>query len=384
MESNNSQLGELKRVERELASHKIELHQTRAYLHSILQNSADMIFATEVTGILVSFSTGGEKTLGYSLDEVIGRPIEDFVEDQKSFGNVMAACEEKGCVMARDLYFRHKEGSRVHCHASLMCLTNREGNTVGTVGVCTDITQWKKLQDDLVQVDRLAEVGRIAAGVAHEMNNPLAVIGEASGWAGVVLGDAKGLNPHNRQELEKAVGEISAQTKRCRTITHKLLDFVRGSPPTKTDLDIHKLLKGTISFLGPELKHAPIRIDLGSDERPLHVNSDQRLLEQVFVNFLTNAIHAILEKGGDDGRIEIRTRKTDAEVEISIEDNGVGIPEEGRDKIFDLFFTTKPPGKGTGLGLAVSQNVVRNLGGQIIFESKLGVGTTFTVRIPIS
>jgi PAS domain S-box-containing protein len=384
MESNSPQLDELKRVARELASYKIELHQTRAYLHSILQNSNDMIFATEVSGILISFSTGGEKTLGYSLGEVIGRPVEDFVEDRDSFSAVLAACQEKGSVMAPDVFFRHKEGRRVHCHASFMSLTNREGKRVGTVGVCTDITQWKKLQDDLIQVDRLAEIGRIAAGVAHEMNNPLAVIGEASGWAGVVVGDAKGLNHNDREELDKAVKEITNQTRRCRGITHKLLDFVRDSPPTKVDLDVHELLKETISFLKPELKHAPIRIDLNFAEERLAVNSDQRLLEQVFVNFITNAIHAVLEKGGDNGRIEIRTRKTNSKVEISIEDNGTGIPEKDQGKIFDLFYTTKPPGKGTGLGLAISQNIVRNLGGLISFESKPGVGTTFTVQIPVS
>lgn len=384
MESNSSLSVQLKGLAQEVASYKIELFQTRAYLHSILQNSNDMIFCTEVTGLLVSFSKGGEKTLGYSLEEVIGRSVEDFVEDYRSFSDVMASCKEKGSVMAPDVYFRHKEGKRVHCHVSLMSLTNREEKNVGTIGVCTDITQWKELQDDLIQIDRLAEIGRIAAGVAHEVNNPLAVIGEASGWAGMVVKDAKGLDNEDRQELDKAIKEISYQTQRCRKITHKLLDFVRDSSLTLTDLDIHNLLKETISFLKPELKHTPIKIDLGFAEEPLLVNSDQKLLEQVFVNFITNAIHAVLEKGGDNGRIEIRTRKTSSVAEISIEDNGVGIPEDEQGKIFALFYTTKPPGKGTGLGLAISQNIVKNLGGEIAFESKTGVGTTFTVKIPLS
>ena len=258
MDSNSTLKAELKRLTRELASHKIELHQTRGYLHSILQNSTDMIFATEVTGIVISFSKGAEKALGYSVEEVIGRSIEDLAEDQEGFHHVMATCEERGCSMAPDIYFRNKEGKRVHCHASLMSLTNRDGQRVGTIGVCRDITQWKKLQDDLIQVDRLAEMGRVAAGVAHELNNPMAVITEASGWAGMVIKDAKGLSPEDRQELEDVIKKISAQTRRCRNVTHKLLDFVRDSAPSKTDFDIHTLIKETIDFLKPELKHTPI------------------------------------------------------------------------------------------------------------------------------
>ena len=130
--------------------------------------------------------------------------------------------------------------------------------------------------------------------------------------------------------------------------------------------------------------HSSIKIDLNFAEGSLSVNSDRRLLEQVFVNFITNALHAVLEKGGDNGRIEIRTMKTNSEVEISVQDNGVGIPEKDQGNIFELFYTTKPPGKGTGLGLPICQSIVRQLGGNITFESEVGVGTIFTVRIPVS
>lgn len=384
MGSNNSLSAELKKVTRELASYKIELHQTRGYLHCILQNSTDMIFATDVTGIVVSFSKGAEKVLGYCLEEVIGRPITDFAEDPDAFQNVMQSCQMDGCAMTLDFHFRHKDKSRVHCHASLMSLTNREGDIVGTVGVCTDITQWKRLQDDLVQVDRLAEMGRIAAGVAHEMNNPLAVINEASGWGQDVVADAEGLSAADRQELQEVLEKIHTQTRRCRHITHKLLDFTRDSAPAKTEFDVHELLRGAIDLLRSELKHKPIQVDLQFVDGPLVINSDPRLLEQVVVNIITNAIHAVAELGRGDGLVAIRTRKVDSYVQIDVEDNGVGIPEDSRDKMFELFYTTKPPGKGTGLGLPICQNLIKKLGGQISFESALGQGTTFTVRVPVA
>jgi PAS domain S-box-containing protein len=384
MESNSSLLTEVQKVTRELTSYKIELEQTRGYLQCILQNAADMIFATDVDGILISFSKGGERVLGYSWDEVAGSPIKDFAEDPASFERLMAACQEEGCAAALDVRFRHKEGERIHCNVSLMDLKNREGERVCTVGICQDMTQWKKLQEDLVRVDRLAEIGRIASGVAHEINNPVAVIGEASGWAGEVIADAKGLSPEDRSELEKVVDEIHNQTKRCRNITHKLLAFARDSAPTKGEFDVHELITETISFLKPELKHSRIQLDVSFSEGSLMVNSDRRLLEQVLVNLMTNAVHAVLEKGHDDRRIEIHTSRADSDIEISVRDNGVGIPEENRTKIFKLFYTTKPVGKGTGLGLPICQNIVENLGGTIAFESTVGEGTVFTIRLPVS
>ena len=384
MDSTNSLETELKKARQELAGYKIELHQTRGYLQCILQNSEDMIFATEVGGILISFSRGGEKVLGYSFMELIGTYIKDLAEDPVLFEEFFISSGQAGPAVQLDIPFRHKEGGTVYFNVSLINLTNREGQGVGTVGVCRDITLWKQIQEDLVRIDRLAEIGRIAAGVAHEINNPLAIIGEASGWAGVVISDAKGLNPEDREELEKATKEISHQTKRCRSITHELLDFARGSTPALIEFDIHDVIIDSISFLKPELKHTSIEIDTQFMPSPILMKSDPKLLEQVFVNFITNAIHAIRSKGEDKGWIRIKTLTTNSNVEISFEDNGTGISEENQKKIFQLFFTTKAPGKGTGLGLSISQNIVKKLGGTITLDSKVGVGTNFTVRLPLS
>jgi two-component system NtrC family sensor kinase len=263
-------------------------------------------------------------------------------------------------------------------------LTNTKGQRVGTVGVCRDITRWKKLQDDLVRVDRLAETGRIASGIAHEINNPIAVISEVIGWAGEVIEEAESLNADDRAELLEVVKRINEQTRRCRSITHQLLGFVRESAPDKSEFEIHELLKGTVGFLKPELKLSPIEIVYDFYDGPLRMTSDPRMMEQLFVNLLSNAVYAVREKGQDDGRIEIRTRKNNSDVEINIQDNGTGIHKNKQEKIFSLFFTTKPPGKGTGLGLAICQNIVKNLGGSLSFSSEFGVGTSFAVQFPLS
>jgi len=382
MELNNPLQSELRRVKQKLASYTIELHQTRGYLQCILQNSEDMIFAAEVGGMLISFSKGGEKVLGFSWEELIGSQVKELAEVPASFEQFLNTSQQEGRSVQSDIAFRHKEGGTVYCNVSLINLTNREGLRIGTVGVCRDITLWKQIQEDLVRIDRLAEIGRIAAGVAHEINNPLAVIGEAAGWAGMVVSDAKGLSLEDREELEKATKEITAQTKRCRGITHQLLGFVRDSELSKTEFDVHELVNETINFLRPEIKHSSIEIDTRFMPGSLLMNSDSKLLEQVVVNLMTNAIHAVREKHGDKGRVVIRTLKTDSEVEIRVEDNGAGIPMENQQKIFELFYSTKPPGKGTGLGLPICQNIVQKLGGEISFQSKAGVGTTFTIHIP--
>jgi PAS domain S-box-containing protein len=366
----------------ELSIHKRELQQARKYLQCILQNSNDMVFATDVDGIVVSFSSGGEKALGYPWEEVAGETIRNLAVDPSEFDRLTAISQENGSTTRLEFPFQHRDGHTIYCDVSLIALTNTEGQAVGTVGICRDITQWKKLQEDLIRIDRLAEIGRTASGIAHEINNPIAVIGEISGWIGAVAADAKGLNPEDREEIEKAVQHIKEQTRRCRTITHQLLSFVRNSEPSRATVDIHRLLEETVSFLSPEVKYKDIEVALNLMEGPLPVDSDKQMLEQLLVNLLSNAVYAVKEKGQKGGRIEIKTASDGSTVEIRISDNGPGIPEKNQKQMYDLFFTTKPPGKGTGLGLPICQNIIRKLGGNLSFETETGEGTTFIVKLP--
>lgn len=384
MESTDPPRAKWKENAREILSHKKELLQTRKYLQCILQNSNDMVFATDVDGILVSFSSGGKKALGYPWEEVAGRPVRELAVDPSEFDNLATLSQEKGSAARLEFPFQHKEGHTIYCDVSLIALTNMEGQMVGNVGICRDITQWKQLQEDLIRVDRLAEIGRTASGIAHEINNPIAVIGEVSGWIGAVAADAKGLNPEDREEIETAVRHIREQTRRCRGITHQLLSFVRDSAPSRASVDVHRLLNETVSFLNPEFKYKGIEVLFRLVEGPLQMHTDKQMLEQVLVNLISNAVYAVTEKGEKGGRIEIETVKDESMIEIRISDNGTGIPEENLKRIYDLFFTTKPPGKGTGLGLPICQNIIKKLGGNLSFITEAGKGTTFFVRLPAS
>lgn len=368
----------------EISIHKKELLQTRRYLQYILQNSNDMVFATDVDGILVSFSGGGEKALGYPWEEVAGRPVRELTVDPSEFDSLATISQEEGSTVRLEFPFQHRDGHTIYCDVSLIALTNAEGHIVGTVGICRDITQWKNLQEDLIRIDRLAEIGRTASGIAHEINNPLAIIGEISGWIGTVAGDAKGLIQEDREEIERGVRFIQEQTRRCRSITQQLLSFVRDSEPSRASVDIHKLLEETVSFLNPDLKYKEIVVSLNLMEGPLMMDSDKQMLEQVLVNLLSNAVYAVEEKGQKEGQIEIATARVESMIEIRISDNGAGISEDNQKHMYDLFFTTKPPGKGTGLGLPICQNIIRKLGGSLSFETEPGEGTTFFIRLPVS
>lgn len=383
MESTDSLHERLEKISRELEGYKIELHQTRNLLRSILQNSNDMIFAIDVDGVVISFSRGGEELLGYSWKELVGRPIRDITQYPSRLDDLLRTSREEGNITGMDFPFLDKEGHAVYFNISLINLTNAKGQSVGTVGVCRDITRWKTIQEDLVRVDRLAEIGRLSAAIAHEINNPLAVISEASGWGSTVVKGAEAMDREDRAELEKVFEDIAEQAQRCKAITRELLGFARDSEPARKECDLQEIIKKTVDFVQPELKFKPIQVVCQFPEDALILESDPKMLEQVFVNLVTNAIHAIKEKGTGEGTVEITTTLSEAGVEIRVSDTGTGMSDEVRNRIFDLFFTTKPHGKGTGLGLPISHNIIKKLGGEMTCESRLGEGTTFHIRIPL-
>ena len=384
MESTDPPLSRCNEDEQDVLGCQQELHKTREFLHLILHNANDIIFAADGDGTLVSFNSRAEKALGYSWEEVAGRPVRDLALDPRAFDDLSALCRKNGSSASAEFPFHHKEGNTVYCDVSLMALDNVRGEAIRSVGICRDVTRWKQLQEDLIRVDRLTEIGRTAAGIVHEINNPIAIIGEISGWIGAVAADANGLNREDREEIETAVENIREQTRRCRNITQQLLSFVRESAPAKTSVNVHNLLKETVSFLNPQLKYKEIEVVFQLTEDPGLMNTDKQMLQQVLVNLLSNAIYAVKEKGGGKGRVEIETVKDGATLEIRISDNGTGISEEDQKRMFDLFFTTKPPGKGTGLGLSICQNIIRKLGGTLSFQTEVGEGTSFFVRLPAS
>jgi two-component system NtrC family sensor kinase len=241
--------------------------------------------------------------------------------------------------------------------------------------------QKKAASDEMaIQSSKMAALGKMAAGIAHEINNPLAVIGEKAGWMKDLLGMEDVAGSENLQELLDAVNKIEYHVVRAKTVTHRLLGFARRMEPMVEGVNINEILDESIEFLKNEARYRNIEIQANyAPDLPL-TTSDQAQLQQVFLNIINNSIDAI----GKEGQIIINTRTTkNHEICIEIHDNGPGIPKDVLQKIFDPFFTTKEVGKGTGLGLSISYSIIEKLGGRIMVASEADKGTTFTIYLPV-
>lgn len=240
----------------------------------------------------------------------------------------------------------------------------------------------KAKSDELViQSSKMAALGKMAAGIAHEINNPLAIIGEKAGWMKDLLEKEEARKSENFEEFEDCIRKIERQVERSRVITHRLLRFGRRMEPTQEMVDVNQILSETITFLENEALHRNIEIQKAYSEKLPRITTDSAQLQQVFLNIINNGIDAV----GKDGHIRIRTvydASTNGNILIDISDDGPGIPKEILPRIFDPFFTTKSAQEGTGLGLSISYSIIEKLGGTILVDSKEGQGTSFKIYVP--
>ncbi|MFA4901269.1 MAG: ATP-binding protein [Desulfobaccales bacterium] len=237
------------------------------------------------------------------------------------------------------------------------------------------------LDERLLQSQKLAAIGELSAGIAHEINNPLAIIRQEAEWMHLLLKKLEGRDIEEITELNGSVRQIVQQVDRCTEITRNLLDFARKRDPVIQAVDVNRIIEDMTMLVEKEARHNNITIVRDYGQELPHIFSDAPQLRQVILNFLTNATQAIAASGVVT--ITTRRRGKDA-VDLIFSDTGCGIPEENLGKIFDPFFTTKPPGKGTGLGLSICHGIILRLGGQIAVESRVGQGTTFTITLPLS
>jgi signal transduction histidine kinase len=241
-----------------------------------------------------------------------------------------------------------------------------------------DITLAKQLERQMLLTERLTTAGRLAAGVAHELNNPLATI---AGCAESLQGRLKEGALAGRPELADFpiyLGLVEEEAYRCKEITASLLQFVRDPGSRRAPTDVNALVQKTIELISHQARYAEGQFATELDQALPEVTVNEGQLRQVFLGLASNALDAMEGKG----RLTIRTRRTRREVEIEFEDEGPGIPDEVAQRIWDPFFTTKPPGQGTGLGLAIAQGIVTDHGGRIEMQTHVGKGSIFRVVVP--
>ncbi len=236
------------------------------------------------------------------------------------------------------------------------------------------------LYDRIRYSEKMALIGRMAANVAHEINNPLQIIGDQAGWLDELLNEEDQKQLKNTDEYRTAFAKIRTQVKRASTITHRLLGFSRSTDGLKSAININTLVEETVSFLEKEAANHRITIRRNLDPTLPEITTDSTQLQQVFLNILNNAFDAI----GNDGAVTISTSLSGKQLAVEFADSGPGLPEEVLKKIFEPFFTTKKAGSGTGIGLAISYSIIERLGGSIEVRNGKQGGCVFRVNLPVA
>ena len=236
------------------------------------------------------------------------------------------------------------------------------------------------MNDKVVEAGRLASIGELAAGIAHEINNPVAIMVEEAGWIEDLLTDPDPGSTENLSEVGRAAAQIKTQGARCKIITHKLLSFARKTDPREMEVDLNKVIEDTADLFHQKIRYSQVavKMDLCRDI-PL-ISAPPTELQQVIINLVNNAVDAIDAK---EGQVVLTTKANNSSVILEVSDTGGGIPEPLIDRIFDPFFTTKSVGQGTGLGLSIVFGIVKKLGGEISVRSRTGQGTTFVLEFPV-
>jgi two-component system, NtrC family, sensor kinase len=236
------------------------------------------------------------------------------------------------------------------------------------------------MNEQVIETGKLASVGELAAGIAHEINNPIAIMIEEAGWIEDLYAEEPCMEDERSTEVRRSLKQIETQGARCKEITHKLLSFARRTDPRLVEVQVNDLLEEILSISEQRSKFSNVKLAKSFNSALPFLVASPSELQQVFLNLLNNAIDAMEPEGGT---IAITTRVADGYVVVDVADTGHGIPQAIIARMFDPFFTTKPVGKGTGLGLSICYGIIKKLGGKITVNSAVGIGTTMHIHLPI-
>ena len=236
------------------------------------------------------------------------------------------------------------------------------------------------MNQQVIETGKLASVGELAAGIAHEINNPVAIMVEEAGWLQDLMEDGSLHDEKDLEEFERALNQIRTQGRRCKEITHKLLSFARKTDSRIDAFEIGPLIEEVVALSSQRAKYSNVELSTHLEPKLPAISASQSELQQVFLNLINNALDAMDKTGG---KLEISAQQEAGNIIIDVTDDGPGIPKSNLARIFDPFFTTKPVGSGTGLGLSICYGIIHKMGGEIIVKSTLDVGTTFSIRIPV-
>jgi len=355
-----------------LKTYQSELQRERDFSGKILNNTQSLILVADTAG-LISYANRRWYDMGYEQKQLLGRPLEDLVAPARraNVADALVATLAGRQVDNLELQILRGDGRIGHFSVNLSPMRDEQSNVTSLVVVMTDVTDAASLQSKLMHAEKMAAVGQLVSGVAHEVNNPLTAI---LGFADLLME-----NDEVPESARKDLRVILQEAQRTKQIVQNLLSFARQMPPQRKALQLNPILRRTVQLRSYDFQSHGVEVIEHLDQELPSVVGDSHQLQQVFLNILNNAYDAVSEVGRA-ARIEIATTRKGNSVEISFSDNGPGISHP--DRIFDPFFTTKEVGKGTGLGLSICYGIVHEHGGEILCHNNNGQGATFVVSLP--
>ncbi|MEK7236196.1 MAG: PAS domain S-box protein [Nitrospirota bacterium] len=350
------------------------LQKERDFIDAVLETAGALVIVLDRDGRILRFNRACEQTTGYSSEEVVGRYVWDPFVIPEEVDGVKAMFERlRGGEPRNDYesYWKGKDGFLRRISWSNTVLTDPNGQVDYIVASGLDITDLKHMQEQLRKTERIAELGTLASGMAHEIGTPM----------NVILGRAEYLLQRVTDEVtKKGLATIVTQVERITKVMNQLLAFARRKTPERRAVDLGQTIDDSLEMFQERMAHSRITVEKVIEANVPAVHADRDQLIQVLINLVMNSIHAMPE----GGRLRLSLDREDSHVRLGLSDTGHGMPEEIRSKVFDPFFTTKDFGKGTGLGLTVVKGIIEEHGGTIAVESAVDKGTTFWIRFPLA
>lgn len=360
---------------RELYERRIE--KTEGFYKDIVEHTADAIVALDRHGIITAWNQSAANILGWQESEIVGKPVEKIIPDERLIQGELefltSEMRARNQVSNYETERLHKNGKRILVSLTESLIRDKKGNVIGRSKILRDLTDIKMREEQIQQSERLATVGHMAAGVAHEVGNPLTAISSL-----VQVCQRKTDDAFIQDQLKKVRDHIQ----RINKIVRDLVDFSRPSSMQRERVQINEVINSAVGLLRHDARcrNVEFNLRLSASLPAIFCVPDQ--IHQVMVNLLLNAVDSM--KGLDEQKVTIVTEKSGDQIKLTVADTGRGIANEHHSRIFEPFFTTKEVGSGTGLGLSVSHGIISKLGGTIRAESSSEKGASFIIYLPLN
>ncbi len=344
---------------------------------AVVESSPDAIIAADMDGRIISWNAAAERITGFSAAEVVGKDVTSLIpaEDRDNAQGMLARVHAGETIQGREVTRMRHDGSKIIGLLTLAPIRSDDGTICGSVGILHDITQQRTVEQFLRRNERLASIGTLSAGVAHEINNPIGGILMAAQYARNSLD-----RPDARAVIDKALRDIEADAKRCADIVRRLLRFANEKRGERSTCDVNDVVDSALRIATRKVDDMGTETRFQRDDTLPPVSMSRPEIEQALVNLITNA----LESQATKVRIAAAIDEPGNSLRITVKDDGIGIPDDVLDHLFDPFFTTKRRTGAAGLGLSLAHAIVGDHGGSLDVASFPDQGTTVTLTLPLS